>query len=258
MLSIYKNSLNLKKNDREKIIGKYFKMKSKKTKKNSDPMSGGFYSAAEAGRLLHIKFPGKISHWLTEHPKDMAPLVLRQYDVIDGQQTVGFFDLMEIRSINYFRNKGVSLKNLRKVAINLRNELKVDHPFSTNTKLVTDRREIFIHSAEETGDDTLLSLVTKQYTFYEVWEQFLEEGIAFDMNTGLPKSWVPIPNEFPDVNVDPRFAYGHPTISKNHVPTNALYKLWKAEKNYKIVGDWFGVKKSEVEEAVQFEESLAA
>ena len=115
-----------------------------------------------------------------------------------------------------------------------------------------------MHSAEEAGDDILLSLVTEQYGFYEVWEQFLEEGIAFNLKTGLPKSWVPVPNQFPDVIVDPRFAYGHPTIAKNHVPTSALYKLWKAEKSYKIVGEWFDVKKSEAEEAVKFEESLAA
>lgn len=233
-------------------------MKSKKIKKINDPMSGGFYSAAEAGRLLEIKNAGKISHWLTEHPKDLAPLVNRQYKVIDGQQTVGFFDLMEIRSINYFRKKGVSLKNLRKVAINLRNELKVDHPFSTNTKLVTDRRDVFIHSAEESGDNILLNLVTKQHTFYEVWEQFLELGITFDMETGLPKNWVPVPRDFPDVMVDPRFAYGHPTISENHVPTSALFKLWQAEKNLKIVGDWFGIEKSLAKQAVQFEKRLAA
>jgi uncharacterized protein (DUF433 family) len=234
-------------------------MKSRKIKKIGDPMSGGFYSAAEAGRLLHIKFPGKISHWLTEHPKEMGPLIKRQYEVIDGQQTLSFLDLMEARSINCFRDKGVSLKNLRIAAINLRKILKVDHPFSTlKTKLVTDRREIFIHSAEETGDDILLSLVTKQYGFYEVWEQFLEEGIAFNMETGLPESWVPVPNKFPDVMVDPRFAYGHPTISKNHVPTSTLYKLWQAEKDYKTVGEWYGVKKADVKEAVQFEESMAA
>lgn len=233
-------------------------MKLRKIKKIGDPMSGGFYSAAEAGRLLNIKHPGKISHWLTEHPTDMAPLIIRQYEVIDGQQTLGFFDLMEARSINFFRDQGVTLQALRKAAINLRKELKVDHPFSTNSELVTDRKDIFLYSAEEAGDKILFNLVTKQFKIYQAWEQFLEEGITFNMKTGLPKSWIPAPLKFPRVIVDPRFAYGHPTISKNHVPTSALYKLWKAEKNYKIVGDWFGVKISESEEAVQFEESLVA
>ncbi len=221
-------------------------------------MSGGFYSAAEAGRLLHIKFPGKLSHWLTEHPTDMAPLIIRQYEVIDGQQTLGFFDLMEARSINYFRDKGVSLQALRKAAFNLRKELNVDHPFSTNTKLVTDRRDIFLHSAKEAGDDILLNLVTKQFNIYQAWERFLEEGITFNMDTGLPKSWIPIPKEFPNIIVNPRFAYGHPTVSRKHVPTSALFNLWKAEKNFKTVGNWFGVNPSLAKQAVKFEQRLVA
>jgi hypothetical protein len=237
-------------------------MKNKKTtnkKQINDPMLGGFYSAAEAGRLLHINHPGKISQWLTRPFKGALPVVIKQYDVIDNQQTVGFFDLMEIRSINYFRNKGVSLQALRKSAVNLRKELHVERPFSlAKFRLVTDRREIFLHSAEEAEDNVLLNLVTKQIEIYEVWEQFLEEGITFNEKTGLPKIWKPQPSEFPEVLVTPQYAYGHPTISSNHIPTSALYKLWKAEKNYKIVGEWFGVTKFQAEQAVHFEESLAA
>jgi hypothetical protein len=69
---------------------------------------------------------------------------------------------------------------------------------------------------------------------------------------------VPLSNQFPDVIIDPHFAYGHPTIGKNHVPTSALFKLWRAEKNYKVVGDWFGIKEILAKQAVQFEKRLAA
>jgi uncharacterized protein (DUF433 family) len=113
--------------------------------------------------------------------------------------------------------------------------------------------------AEETGDTKTWNLVTNQYEMYEAIEQIVAKGIAFDPASGLARTWHPSKNEHPNIIVDPRRAFGVPVVVGSGVPTSALFKLWKAEGGSKDrVAQWFNVARIDVDQAIDFELTLAA
>lgn len=219
----------------------------------------GLYTVREAMRFLQIDSEAKVRRWLVG--TDQTPAVIdRQYKFEKGIQEVGFYDLMEIRFIEYFRKKGISLQSIRKAASAARLALDTDHPFAlSNVKFVTDRKRIFMQTAREENDIKLLTLTTGQYAMYDVFEKFLAVGVEFAPTTGLVKFWKPDPKTFPAVVLSPRIARGQPSIEHVGVPTSAIFSLWLAEgQNDEKVANWFNVTADHLQQAVQFELGLPA
>lgn len=222
-----------------------------------DLLAGGFYTVSEAARLLGIDNAQRISRWLAP-AKGGEAIILRQYPKLAREHEVGFLDLLEVRFVEHFRRQKISLQSLRVAAKNARRELKVTHPFATsNVKFQSDRRQVFLETAKETGDKFFLNLMTNQVEIYDVIEQILARDLEFDV-TGFARLWRPAPGTCPNVIVSPTFAFGRPVISNRRVPTTAIFKTWKAEGgSYDAAADWFQVTHDEAREAVAFEVSLA-
>ena len=224
---------------------------------SSDAFASGFYTVSEAARLLQIENSRRIYGWLAGYRGSLAEAVIvRDYAPIGGSQELSFWDLMEVRFINHFRKQGVPLQTLRKTATKARVEFGKKHPFAlSNVTFLTDRKRVFQQVVEETGDKKTLDILGDQYEMYDIIEKILAEGVSFDPATGLADAWQPLPNECPNVIVSPRYAYGHPVVSK--IPTSALFRLWKAEGgNLQRVARAFGVSPEAVSEAVSFEGRL--
>lgn len=226
----------------------------------TDPVAGGFYTVREAARLLHIESSRRIRDWLTGHTHSGAgPIIRAQYKRIGQTQELGFLDLMEVRFIEHFRRQNISLQSLRRAAINARKELQMDHPFATSdVRFMTDRKELFLQTARETGDNFLLNLMTNQIEIYEAFEHSLAQALTFDPHSGIARRWRPQPNNFPNIIIDPKIAYGHPVVVPSNVPTAAIFNLWRAEKDVRTAADWFEISRDHAQEAVNFELDLAA
>ncbi|MDG3440067.1 DUF433 domain-containing protein [Nitrospirillum amazonense] len=224
------------------------------------PLIGGFYTIQEASRILGLDSQQRIRGWLSGYAGRAEPIICRQYPPVGDSQEVGFWDLLEIRFIEHFRKQGVSLQSIRKAAHAARVELHSQHPFAMSSiRFMTDRKRIFLHFAEKTGDKKLLDLMHGQFTMYEIIEQALARGIEFSPSTGLAQRWHPKPIEFPNVVLDPLIAFGQPVIDNARIPTSALFSSWKAEGNdYSIVADWYEIDEALVRQAVEFETVLPA
>ncbi|HEV2037417.1 MAG TPA: hypothetical protein VGQ96_02335, partial [Candidatus Eremiobacteraceae bacterium] len=208
-----------------------------------DPVAGGFYTVREAARLLRVDSTQRIRGWVAGYKTNNAgPIIKRQYAPVKGIHEVGFLDLMEMRFIDHFRKQNISLQSLRRAAKNARKEMKQDHPFATsNVLFMTDRKEVFLHTAKQEGDHFLLNLMTNQIEIYEALEKVLAAGVEFDPHTGVAKRWIPI-SECPNVIVDPRVAFGRPVVEPKRVPTSVIFALWSAEDgNTEAVAKWFHV-----------------
>lgn len=217
-------------------------------------VNGGFYTVREAARLLGMENGNKIARWLAPTAGKTAPVVVRDYKRIGAHNEVSFLDLVELRFVLHFRRINISLQSLRIAAKNARDELKCSHPFATsNVKFQTDRRQIFLDTARETGDHELLNLMTKQVAIYDVIEQSFARDLEFDVD-GLARLWRPAPADAPNVMVAPVFAFGKPVISQRRVPTRAIFDSWLAnEHENEAVAEWFDIEPAEVEEAIRFE-----
>lgn len=221
--------------------------------RHSDPLLRGFYTVSEAARLLRLRDRQSIYRWLSRD----NPVIVRDFEPLDGSQELSFWDLFEVRFVETFRTQGLSLQYLRKVAVKARIELKTDHPFAlSDARYMTDRKRIFRVTAEETREKTH-DMLSGQYEMYEAIERILSKGVVFNPTTLLAEEWVPFA-ECPNVVINPRYAYGQPVVGKQKVPTAALYRLFRAEGRIDRVASWYGVKPKDAEDAVEFEVKLAA
>lgn len=220
-------------------------------------LNGGFYTAREAARLIGIGSTRIFLHWLEPTAKGAAPIILRQYQKAGQEHEVGFLDLLEIRFVEHF-HKTISLQSLRVAATNARKELKVSHPFATsNVKFQSDRKQIFLETAKQTGDRQLLNLMTNQAEIYEVIEQILAKDLEFDVS-GFARLWRPRAGDCPNVVVSPVWAFGQPVIGARRVPTSAIFRTWRAEDgDYAAAAEWYEVTTDEAREAIEFELRLA-
>ena len=218
-------------------------------------LSGGFYTSAEVVRMLGMRNPRTVREWLKGDQKN--PVILRQYRDADD---LGFWDLIEVRFVDYFRREGVSMQHLRKAAVRAREKFSTKHPFAlSQVKFKTDRKSIFAELAHEDGVKELEEMTTGQLSFYELVEEFLAKGVEFDATSGLARRWQPEPSALPVIVVDPKIAHGQPSVEKEKVPTRALFLNWKAEGfSYSATSDWFEVSEEHLRQAVEYEMGLGA
>jgi uncharacterized protein (DUF433 family) len=223
-----------------------------------DPLIGGFYSPVEAARLLRIDSSRRVSRWVAGHSRG-DPVILADHEPVDRRISLSFLDMMEVRFLEHFRKQGVPLQTLRRAVVRAREDMRNKHPFAlSNVMFLTDRRKVFGHAAEDTGDKNTWDLVTRQYEMYDAIEDVLAKGVAFDPLSGLAESFPPLP-EYPSVIVNPRFAYGKPVVGEKGVPTSALFRLWRAEGGNKArVARAYEIDERDVTDAVNFEITLAA
>ena len=223
-----------------------------------DPLLAGFYSVSDAARLLRIDSVARIRGWLNGWPNSQSGPIIRR-DFRD-MPTVSFLDLMEMRFIEYFRGHKVPLQTLRRAAENARTTWKTSHPFALSKyKYLTDRRKIFEQSAEIEGDAYTLDLATNQYEMWVALEDAIARGVVFNAATALAEKWRPRIGDFPNIIVDPQFAFGRPIVGGHAVPTATLFSLYKAEGgNAGRLANWFNISKEDVLEAVQFEIEMAS
>lgn len=226
---------------------------------NADPLIGGFYSAQDAARLLRIASVRRIKGWLAGYGGATGPILERDYEPVGGKQALSFWDLIEVRFLDYFRQQGLSLQTLRKVAIKARQDLNARHPFAVYTvRFVTDRKRIFATVAEEEKDTRAWDIATSQYEMYETIERSLAKNVEFNPSSGLAQRFFPLP-DIRAVFVHPSYAYGKPVVGEMGVPTAALFRMWEAERgNKRRVADAFGVSEQDVATAVEFEMEMAA
>lgn len=117
-------------------------------------LNGGFYTVSEAVRLLGSDNAQSIVRWFQPTASGGEPVILRQYQKLGREHELSFLDLLEVRFVEHFRKQKISLQALRTAAKNARKELGVSHPFATsNVKFQTDRKQVFLETAKETGTD---------------------------------------------------------------------------------------------------------
>jgi uncharacterized protein (DUF433 family) len=153
----------------------------------------------------------------------------------------------------------VSVKAIRFMAQEARRVLKHPHPFATDFAFRTDRQTIFIEivtqAGSQAGDARLYDLRRRNWAIHDILAPALEDVTYSD---GLAYRWYPRKQVAPSVVVDPRMAFGSPSLDDSGVPTDALYRAYLAEgQDEQRVALWYEVSVAKVREAVRFEQALA-
>ena len=218
----------------------------------------GLYSIAEASRLTGVS-ARRVRGWLTgyEQPGGArgAAAFGGQLPQLEGKLALGFLDLMEVRFIKHFLDRKVGWRTIRTAAAKARAQFRLEHPFALRS-FVTDGKDIFAATAEETGDNRLEDLVRDQFAMFAVLEPLLLEGVTFDAQ-GMAEAWRP-DLRLPDVVLDPQRSFGHPIMGPAGVPTARIYDAFRSGNGVERIAAWFQIAPEQVTQAIDFELRFAA
>ena len=220
----------------------------------------GIYSVPEAARLTGVSAQ-RIRRWLQGYEFRSAGETRRSPAVwtpdlptIGGVLALSFRDLMEVRFVNAFLERGVSWKTLRAAEAAAAEAVQSTHPFSTK-KFKTYGRTVLYEFATSSGEKRLLELVEDQYNIPAVVGPYLYSGVIFSQ--GRAAKWFPLPGS-QRVVLDPERSFGQPIVVPESVPTNVLARAFRAEGSIERVARWFVVDPQSVQDAVEYETKLAA
>lgn len=219
----------------------------------------GLYSVADAAILLKAP-PQTLRRWLDGYKykkeleeRHIAPLWNPDIPKIDGEIELSFRDLIELRFVRAFIEKGIGLKAVRNCLDYARHCIQSDRPFSSG-RFLTDGRTIFLESLEASGENKVLDLRAKQYVFKQVVEQSFKD---LDLEGDIVMRWRPYRGK-DSIVIDPKRSFGQPVAAVSGVPTVVLAEAVKAEGSISHVATMYEVDRSVVQDAIRFHEGLLA
>lgn len=207
----------------------------------------GAFTTGQVGRLV-----GRDASEIAKWTRGSHPLILSDYEPLEGRIVLSFDALIEARLVSHMLRQGVLLKTLKSVSKRLKVGSITKHPFAMDRKLVSEGFRMF-----ERDGDRLVNLANDCYAEPSLMGPALDGKVVFDR--GRASYYLPYPAELPHVRIDPKVAFGRPVVvaNKRAIPTAKLADTARLE-GADVTADWFGIPAQDVEQAVSFEERLAA
>lgn len=219
-------------------------------------IGNGVYSLTEAERLTGIPRL-RIRRWMEGRSyvakgkaRYSAPIIQSSIGREVGELALTFSDLIEIRFLDRFIEKGVSWTEIRIAAERARELLSKSHPFSSRI-FKTDGRSILAEIVRPGGVPVLLNLVKNQYELHRIVSPMLYADLDFN-EFAEPDRWWPM-GKTRRVIVDPRRSFGAPIVVDGGVPTAVLAASAKAERSQKMTALIYDVPPRAVRDAVYYE-----
>ena len=218
-----------------------------------------------AARLVGMT-PGRVKRWLYgyeysyEVPSTGKKTVRKKAPVVRGtdQETcyASFLDLIDLLFAKSFVENGVPLQRVRR-ALDEVQDIIGGHHFARRV-FFTSGRDIFLKMPEAGGPSSMLQLLSEgQWVIAPVIEE-VGAQIDFDEKTGFAERWYPLGHQG-GVVLDPRIAFGAPTLVGRGVETANVHEFYRAERqNLDRVQSWMDLERHEVEAAIKYEKDLLA
>jgi len=230
----------------------------------------GIYTRAEAGRLLNLS-PARVSSWLRGYryswgPRDarrrgtQPPVLKTDIPLFGGTLVVSFLELMELRVVKRFRDSGTSLQAVRLVWERAAAAFGTDHPFAHH-RFFAEAGHILVSLENEPPEaipEVLYEISSRREPHQAIAGLLVKESIQvveFDTQTKLVREWRPGGPTTPVV-LNPRIAFGAPTVAGTRVPTDVLHRFARS-RPIGSVAELFELTEEQVTAALDFETHLA-
>jgi uncharacterized protein (DUF433 family) len=234
------------------------------------PMGVGYYSRAEAARLLKVT-PSRLNRWIRGYTyklrqqgdsfvqRQKTPVVRAVLPTIDSVLALSFVELIELRVIKAFTDKGLPLQRVRVAAERAIDLFQTLHPFASK-RVFTDGELVFAELGDTAKPDFPDVIELTKGKHLQIHSGVLLEGyldeVSFSQETLLADRWWPLSKDFPVV-LDPKIAFGAPVIEGTATRTDVIAgtaRVMSAD----AAANLFQLQKRQVQAAVQFEDLLAA
>jgi uncharacterized protein (DUF433 family) len=218
------------------------------------------YPLAEAARLARIPST-TLRRWLDGHHRTARdgrdvydPPVLRVEPIGSDELTWGEF--VESLYLRAYRSRDIPLQKLRKVVLELRDEMETPFPLATHRLLVSGR-DIFRLKLEQADAKEATALQTVPGGQQAMWEAIYRylETLTFTFSQDeYAIAWRPVEGGGL-VRVQPDFSFGAPVVESG-VRTDVLHEAFEAGESVAVIADSFQVPVEQVEAAIRFETRL--
>src|ERR1700737_1114204 len=90
----------------------------------------GIYTFKEAARLTGL-YHSRVREWFRGRTSESGrnPVFVGDYEPVEGDFAISFYDLIDVYVAGQLRDHGVSLQTVRKVYSWMKDDLDTDHPF---------------------------------------------------------------------------------------------------------------------------------
>ena len=216
----------------------------------------GVYSVAEAARLTGVP-ASTIRRWTRGYSytrngsRYELPPVFASTEA-EESPILRFVDLIEVRALRSFREKGVPWPTLRIASHKAAQSMGHSHPFS-QLRFCTDGRRIL----QQVEEAALHDIVTDEQYFKDFVRTVLPDNELDFSETGAPVRWHPMGRES-TVIIEPTRSFGAPICNPSGVRTRLLSRTYRAEQDMDRVAWWYDATTREVCDAIAYEAQLAA
>lgn len=168
----------------------------------------------------------------------------------DDKASLSYLQLIEVAVVAAFRKMGVPMKNIRATRQYASHHLKSEYPFAT-FKFKENAKHLYLDS-NDLDDVAPGNVVATDQGGQLEWETVIGRLREFDYEDehGLALKWHVAGRSSPII-IDPRIAFGTPAIKGT--PTWIIKGRWDAGESDSDIADDFGIKASDVKEALKFE-----
>lgn len=216
-------------------------------------LDAGLYTVPMAARLIAAQ-QNKVRSWIESYPSSKAPpIIRRELPQVGGKTVLGFLDLIETAFIRHFSSLGYSPQTIRRVAEKLRERHKIEHPFAMGKRFRADGKSIFEEVVDDAGEQKLLNLMNDNFVIGPVVEQSLFNQILYVDD--LARRWAPM-QQFPQIVVDPKVAFGKPIVESKGVPSALIYSDYLNFQDAAEVAEEYGLSEADTLAAIGFELEL--
>jgi len=235
------------------------------------PLLGrGLYPLREAARLVQLS-PQTARRWANGNkftyqgqPRSSSGFLETELPRVAGIQDLTFPELLTLRMVRSFKQAGLGLPTIKRVAERAAQDYGGITPLVTKT-FRTDGRRIFLElRSEEAANDgydiprnerRLIDVLSGQEQFAHLVEPSLFQNL--DWEDGIMASrWWPAGREA-GVVLDPGILFGAPRLDRTSIPTAAVAQAVRAEAGGEAgiaaVAEWLGIAPEQVKQAVIYE-----
>lgn len=210
-------------------------------------IGAGVYPISEVHRLTFIS-KSRVNRFVKKY-KGVGGLWGGKAEKLGAMHYLTFNDMMELRVINAFLDKGVGWRVICRMAEYARERFGTDYPLS-HQRFPKDGRRLYARALESLG--------VAPAADWDAIDKTLSNGIieSLEYESKMPVRWYPVKNSR-RIMIDGRYAFGAPALTQFGVPTQVLYKSYLADnRNAPFVASIYRVTEDGVKSAVKFERAL--
>ncbi len=168
----------------------------------------------------------------------------------ESGEALSYMQLIEVAVVAAIRKAGVTLKRIRDAREYVSKQLQSEFPFA-EFRFKTDGRRLWMDYEQIEGEQGKGKLLGVDQGGQFAWEAVIGRLHQFEYeDRGIAVRWHLLGQKSPIV-IDPRIAFGAPAVKGT--PTWAVKGRWKAGESIADISADFGLKKSDVLEALNFE-----